>query len=268
MAGEGKAKIKSSSQEFDFQSEKIFVFRYKKRFPKRETIRRARNALSSREWSEDYRYHILRNNCEHFARYCTTGERISIQAALFKILLSHRLSKKYILKKFRKTKNDELYLCELLKEYNLICDNCFRLSLDLDTVSTMTIMNEEDVNTGDVIRYKLHDAVILKVHRRSNSWVVCTIMHCAFRKGRKKGRIKRNIITIDLNGEYQKLDYTSKFNVYTPDVVVRRAKIRENEQLHVRDFNESRCFARWCKIKEPMSKKDTVWLDINLCAVL
>lgn len=272
-SGGGKAKIKESSVQFDFQRERIFVIRYKERFSKTETIRRARKALSSREWSEDYRYHILRNNCEHFARYCATGERISIQVALYQTLLSYSLREREISDLLDPAEKNERYMFELLKKYHLICDNCFRLSRDVKEVSVMRIMKEEDVQRGDVFCYhpfqdKVHYAVILEVHRSSNLEVLCTIMHYAAFSGGKKGTIKKDEITIKLNGEYLKLDYTSKYNVYTPDVVIRRAKRWENEQLHERDFNDSRCFVRWCKIKEPKIKEDTVLLDINPCAVL
>lgn len=142
---------------------------------------------------------------------------------------------------------------EYFKTYKMICDNCHRLSRDLANVREMPITNEMAVEKGDVIRYYTyiddwHDAVILEVTLRSHSQVSCTIMHYAFLKLALKKTIKKDEITIELNGKYCKLDYNSKYNVYTPDEVVRRAYTREGEQLYERVLNDSWCFARWCKI--------------------
>lgn len=265
-SGKGKALIKTSSTKFDFQRERISVVIYKKRVSKRKTVERAKYALFSREWSKDYIYHLLWNNCEHFARYCTTGQRCSIQVDLF-LLFIYGMTKINILANFTTAKTNELYMYKLLKKHDMICDNCFRLSYDLADVIAMPITNGKDVKPGDVVRFQpspdnMHDAVILEVHRYTNLRVYCTIMHYAFIEERT---IQKDTVTIELNGKYRKLDYTSNFNVYTPDEVVRRAQSRENEQLHKRVFNDSRCFARWCQIKE--HKKGTLLVDIISCVV-
>ena len=85
---------------------------------------------------------------------------------------------------------DELLVVKFFKKNDMICDDCYRLSLDLVAPTLMPIRNGKDVNTGDVIRYKklpdkLHDVVILEVHSKSNLEVSCTIMHyarCIFSK--------------------------------------------------------------------------------------
>ena len=42
---------------------------------RQRTLARARRALGGG------RYHLVRNNCEHFARWCATGEEFSLQVA-------------------------------------------------------------------------------------------------------------------------------------------------------------------------------------------
>ena len=74
LSGGGEALIQSSTKQLDFQNERISVVIYKTRLSKKTTIDRAEKAFVSREWTEDYRYHFFQNNCEHFARYCTTGQ--------------------------------------------------------------------------------------------------------------------------------------------------------------------------------------------------
>ena len=46
---------------------------YKKRLPASETIRTAKNLLRNEDYS------MVRNNCEHFATYCVTGKKKSLQ---------------------------------------------------------------------------------------------------------------------------------------------------------------------------------------------
>ncbi len=42
-------------------------------YSRRDVVRRARSRLGER------RYHLLQNNCEHFARWCRSGEPVSDQ---------------------------------------------------------------------------------------------------------------------------------------------------------------------------------------------
>nr|XP_022290015.1 uncharacterized protein LOC111101719 isoform X2 [Crassostrea virginica] len=258
LSGGGKALIQSSTKQLDFQNERISVVIYKTRLRKEKTVERAKNAFVSREWTEDYRYHFFQNNCEHFARYCTTGHKCSMQVTTVKLKLLYYLWRSYIYATIlTDAELDEFLLFQFFKKNNMICEDCYRLSFDLVNPIAMPIRNGADVNTGDVIRYnkipdKLHDAVILEVHSRSNLKVSCTIMHYALHRSFSR-TIKKDRITIELNGKYCKLDYTSKFDVYSPDEVVRRAIKRENEQSYERVFNDSRCFARWCKIKQRKS---------------
>ena len=64
----------------------------KRRFPPEETVRRARERLG-----EDG-YHLIRNNCEHFAYECVFGERRSLQEeAVFRMWNQRQVCNVYLM---------------------------------------------------------------------------------------------------------------------------------------------------------------------------
>lgn len=174
LSGRGKALIQSSTKQLDFQNKRIYVVIYKKRLSKEVTIHRATKAFSSSIWSEDYRYHLFQNNCEHFARYCTTGQKCSMQVGYLRLKPLYALWRSEIaVMILSNAEVDEFLVVKFFKKNDMICDNCYRLSLDLVRPTPMPIRNGADVNEGDVIRYKkfpdkLHDVVVLEVLSKSN----------------------------------------------------------------------------------------------------
>ena len=101
----------------------------KKRFPPEETVRRARARLG-----EDG-YHLIRNNCEHFAYECVFGERRSLQEeAVFRMWDQRKVCNVYLMRsdseyvsEYGSTANDTLPP-ERLDEVNACTDPELRRS--------------------------------------------------------------------------------------------------------------------------------------------
>lgn len=78
----GKVQLAYSEIIFDFEKDKVSVASYTERYSKQETARRAFCIYDeSRKHPGSYIYNVFTNNCEHFATFCATGIRYSLQVA-------------------------------------------------------------------------------------------------------------------------------------------------------------------------------------------
>lgn len=247
LSAKSKANIQMNSKTLNFQKENIALVYYKCRIDKDRTIERAKHYAKE---NSSFQYHLFSNNCEHFATYCVTGHRFSLQVSKFKFAFGMLLQKGFSGISNEKERN------KVLHERQLICDSCFAHNKHLLDVDVAPITSHKDVKEGDIIRFSyyhlLHDAVVLKNEGLSSNKnaVVLSIAHYAFCGLNEHRTIKEEKMEFRLNGSCVNVLYTSsKFHLYPPAFVVKRAKDRIGEQFFVFFSNDSSHFARWCKLK-------------------
>lgn len=238
-SAKSKANIERNTKTFNFKMEIIAVVKYEIRFEKAKTIQIANFFADENPF---FNYHCFSNNCEHFATYCTTGHRFSCQVSKMKL--------QWKLRRYRKRR--ELELFQLLHKSQLICDDCFMMNKHFYDVDVIPIA--VDVKKGDIIRFLyvglIHYAVVLQNVGFTDDSILLKIAHFAFCGLHEHRTIKKEIRIFPLNGNCVKVNYTSsRYNLYPPDEVVKRAKRRINEQFYVAFSNDSSHFARWCKLK-------------------
>lgn len=254
--------IQASWKRFDFHREKIYVLHYRKRYSKEETVRRARREFHDSE-KKGYNYHFFENNCEHFATYCVTGQKISIQVNTWKMFLDEPIKIFAFAMGIHAMYGEmpEIALVERIFQRKVMCEKCYEILMGICKVKGIPIKKICDIEKGDIIRYetsedKHHDAVVLEIKERTRFKVKCLIMHYAFAQSPSERTIKSELINVELNGNFFKLDYGTcpGCEVFKPDTVVLRAKKNENEKSFDYDTNNSRTFARWCKLKSPATR--------------
>ncbi|XP_071139222.1 uncharacterized protein [Mytilus edulis] len=87
-------KLKRKTETVDLKTVRICKYwgRIKPKSPD-EVVKRATESLKGDQ--HEFRYNVIDNNCEHFASWCVTGRRLSIQirkaTVVFKILVQNRL---------------------------------------------------------------------------------------------------------------------------------------------------------------------------------
>lgn len=242
----GRSRVVITRKTFDFEKDKIGRVDYKKRLSKRQTVKLA--LILQEELHKGFQYSLLKDNCEHFATYCVTGEKFSGQVIKVKATISLFLKNRFDGISNEGLRNKELF------EKGLLCTDCYetsRTQLDVDVVE---IRSENDIQTGDIIQYKYwglwHDAIVLNKIEATERSVILSIAHYAFCGLASYRTIREEVVKFQLNGSCRKLDYiSSKFPVYTPEKVVQRAVERLGEQLFIFFSNDSSHFARWCKLK-------------------
>ncbi|XP_071125112.1 uncharacterized protein [Mytilus edulis] len=244
-----KARIGSSVKSFDFAKQNLRVIAYRiRQHSKKDTAERARDFCDGGRKSEAYKYDLFDNNCEHFATYCVTGRKFSIQVTKF------RLTGRLFLKSGFLGISNEMKRNEKEYENGIICKNCFDINKILLDVKLTQIRNAEDVKKGDIIRYSYwnlwHEAVVLSVNNINKSNLTCNIAHYAFCGFFSHRKIIEEQLKINFNGKCAMLEYgPPKYHIYDPDTVVERAKRRVGGQQFVFFSNDSSHFARWCKLK-------------------
>lgn len=240
----GKARIKTSKRQFNFAKERICVVKYNRRFSPEVTISKANN------YEEEFTYNLCRNNCEHFATKCVTGQSISVQVSKLRLAWKLFWSSGFIGISDEKKRNEKGY------DKRMICKKCFEMNENLLEVTKIRIEREtlQQISKGDIIRYTYwnlwHEAVVLKILKKTETTVKCQIAHYAFCGLFSHRTIKSEPKTFRSDGKCFKLDYAEpKYDVYHPDEVVKRAEESLNEQWFVFFANDSSHFARWCKLK-------------------
>lgn len=232
----------------NFKTEKIALVYYRNRLSRTKTVNRAVHYAST----ISFRYNLFSNNCEHFATYCATGHKLSLQVLQFK------LSVKLVWRYGRNAVGIEKARYELLHDSKFICDSCYRIYEFLLSVETIPIMAAQDINSGDIIRFSyytlLHDAVVINKKRYTEEVVILTIAHYAFCGLKEHRTIVEEEKKFNLDGTSFKVDYKSpRFKIRHSQTVVNHAKARVGEKFfNSWTFNSSH-FARWCKLQHDQS---------------
>lgn len=239
----GKAELVISERELDFEKNNIGVVVYKDRmFTKPETASRALEHYENTY--EHYKYNLFENNCEHFATYCVTGVKISLQVKAIDIRILSLSTKK-------STFDWEQQRHKKLFEKGIICKPCYEMNTKLLSATPIRIDSKADVKPGDIIHFPCNDcweqAVVLTTNNPTKRTVDCVIAHYILHASRETIMREKKTITF---GEVYKLNYDlSEFEIYKAKDVVQRAKSRVGEQKFVIFSNESSHFTRWCKLK-------------------
>ncbi|XP_052097580.1 uncharacterized protein LOC127732566 isoform X2 [Mytilus californianus] len=246
-------KLKRKTETVDLKTVMICKYwgRIKPKSPD-EVVKRASEALDGDQ--HEFRYSVIDNNCEHFASWCVTGRRLSIQirkaTVVLKILLRN---------KFRGLSN-ELLRNQVEYDHGMLCKMCFERNEKLLSITRKKVQQKEDIHQGDIIMYRyyglLHCSVVLDVIKRKEKYIKCEIAHYAFKGPFTQNKIQSGILKVPFNGSVSVFDYSSgEFETYEPEEVVCRARERMGEQMFSYFSNDSSHFARWCKLKLLIQKK-------------
>ncbi|XP_061180430.1 uncharacterized protein LOC133188992 [Saccostrea echinata] len=254
----GKAKIVNTIKVFNFETDNIRIVEYRNpKFSKPEIVSRAMKFLSTASKAKKFKYHLFANNCEHFATYCVTGKRFSVQVRKVRMIAKMFFSSGFRGISDEKLRNEKEFECQI------ICQQCFEVNKKLLSASVTPIKQSDDVNFGDIIRYSYwnlwHDAVVLKISKKEKKYLICEIAHYCFHGPFSHREIIREELKVSFNGEFSVVHYDPPlYDVYDPDTVVERAKDRIGEKLFVHFSNDSSHFARWCKLKLTKSSEADV----------
>ncbi|XP_052083691.1 uncharacterized protein LOC127721044, partial [Mytilus californianus] len=244
-----KARIRKSTRLFNFATQNLRVVSYRVRpFTRKETAQRARHVVEGDGTNGKYDYDLLENNCEHFATYCVTGRKFSIQVTKFRLTSSLFWKSGFIGISDESIRNEKQY------ENGIICKQCFEINRQLFKVNVRPIEKAEDVQKGHIIWYSYwnlwHDAVILDLKYVDNSYVTCYIAHYAFCGIFMHRTIIRDELIVYFVGSFKILEYDPPdYNVYDVETVIERASGRLGEQQFIFFSNDSSHFSRWCKLK-------------------
>ncbi|XP_062606877.1 uncharacterized protein LOC134268628 isoform X2 [Saccostrea cucullata] len=225
----GKARIQYSKKAFDFMTDNIRVVFYRRpKFSKEKIVANALAFASSESCGSKFKYHLLVNNCEHFATFCVTGKRFSIQVRKFVMI-----AKLFLFRGFHGI-SDENLRNEKEYENKIICEECYMVNKKLHSANVTNVTNKNDVNIGDVIRYSYwnlwHDAVVLRIIRSEENYILCEIAHYGFHGPFSHREIIREILKIYFNGKVSVVHYDPlEYDLFSPKEVVERAKKRLGE---------------------------------------
>ncbi|CAG2188655.1 unnamed protein product [Mytilus edulis] len=217
-------------------------------------VRRAKGASEGDK--DEFQYDIVNNNCEHFASWCVTGRRLSIQIRKVRIVY------KIFCRSGLSGLGDELLRNNVMFEHGMLCKTCFERNEKMLDVTRKIVRQKHDIQKGDIILYKyyrlLHCSVVLDVVSRKDTYIKCKIAHYAFNGPfgiLRRKKIQSETKKFSLNGSVLVFDYSSGYSTYEPDEVVCRAKKRIGEKMFEYFSNDSSHYARWCKLKLSNSDK-------------
>lgn len=246
-----KARLRKVEELLNIRERKVFVYKYSSSmnvFTSKEIVDRA---LAEAEadmagGKGKFVYNLFRNNCEHFATWCVTGRKLSLQERKFTMVFWMFLTSGFRGVSDENKRNDKEY------EYKMLCQACYERNKKILNVPKKKILDAADVKKGDIITfsywYLWHDAVVLDVIEQKVDCVTCNIAHYAFRYFDHR-TIKKEIFSFPLDGSVTVTQYPKDFNLYTPDQVVARARERLGEQEFAFFSNDSSQYSRWCKLK-------------------
>ena len=243
-----KAEIKENRKEINFSRDKISVVYYRRKvFSKIKIAERARAYSCGPQNLKKYQYHLLENNCEHFATFCATGKEFSVQVAKFEMSIRLLYHKGFNGINNERMRNDTLY------QLGYICSKCIRINSRLVSVGVKDINSAKDINVGDIVRFTywrlVHDGVVLAIRGAGESSVKCSIAHYAFRGLLKHRQILNEEFIIPLDGSWGVVQYEGNgYNVFDDESVVQRALSRVGEERFAFFANDSFHFTRWCKL--------------------
>ncbi|XP_063438279.1 uncharacterized protein LOC134719199 [Mytilus trossulus] len=240
-------KLKRKTETVDLKKVRICKYwgRIKPKSPD-EVVKRATESLNGDQ--HEFRYNVIDNNCEHFASWCVTGRRLSIQirkaTVVFKILVQNRL----------RGLSNEILRNKVEYDHGMLCETCFERNKKMLSVTTKKVKEKDDIHKGDIVLYRyytlLHCSVVLDVIKRKEKYIKCEIAHYAFKGPLTQKKIQSSILKVPYNGSVSVFEYSSgEFETYEPDEVVCRARKRMGEKMFSYFSNDSSHFARWCKLK-------------------
>ena len=247
-----KARLRQVNEIINFKERKVMVFKYSsdvKPFPSAEIVKRAiAEADADKAGGQGhFKYNLFRNNCEHFATWCVTGRKLSLQERKFTMVFWMFLKRGFY------GISDEFVRNEKEYESGMLCKNCYSRNKTLVDVPKKNVMDANDITSGDIIIYNYyflwHCAVVLGVLKIRKNYVKCQIAHYAFCGLRTHRTIVQEDLIIPLDGSVMVTVYPKKFNVFPPEEVVERARSRIGEQMFAFFTNDSSTFSRWCKLK-------------------
>ena len=247
-----KARLRQVNENINFKERKVMVFKYSsdvKPFPSAEIVKRAiAEADADKAGGQGhFEYNLFRNNCEHFATWCVTGRKLSLQERKFTMVFWMFLKSGFY------DISDEFVRNEKEYESGMLCKNCYSRNKTLLDVPKKKVMDANDITSGDIIIYSYyflwHCAVVLGVLKIRKNYVKCQIAHYAYCGLMKHRTIVQEDLIIPLDGSVMVTVYPKKFNVFPPEEVVERARSRIGEQMFSFFTNDSSQFSRWCKLK-------------------
>ncbi|XP_063422649.1 uncharacterized protein LOC134707081 [Mytilus trossulus] len=247
-----KARLKKVKVRVNFKDKKVVVYKYSSKieiFPPHIIAERAKSEANadSKGGKGQFKYNLFKNNCEHFATWCVTGGKRSLQERKFSMVFWMFLSSGF------QGISDENERNEKEFEKEMLCLSCYETNKRVLDVEKRQILQKTDVKIGDIITYSYynlwHNAVVLDVNGMKDNYTTCDIAHYAYCGPFKHHTIVKEKLLIPFDGSIKVIIYPSNFNTYTAHEVVERAKTRLNEQEFAYFSNDSSQFARWCKLK-------------------
>lgn len=248
-----KARLKKVKERVNFKDRKMVVYKYSRKiklFPPHEIAERAKSEANAdlEGGKGQFKYNLFKNNCEHFATWCVTGRKLSLQERKFTMVLWMFLRSGFHGISDENERNEKEY------EHGMLCSSCYERNKSVLDVEKRQILQKTDVNIGDIITYSYynlwHNAVILDVNGKEDNYTTCNIAHYAYCGPFKHHTIVKEKLLIPFDGSVKVIIYpATNFNTYTPQEVVKRAEERLNEQEFAYFSNDSSQFARWCKLK-------------------
>ncbi|CAC5417124.1 unnamed protein product [Mytilus coruscus] len=247
-----KAKLRKVKEDIDLTKRKVMIYVYQntiKHFNPKEVISRAiAEADSDGEGGKgEFVYDLFVNNCEHFATWCVTGKKLSLQVRKVGMIV-----KMFFRSGFRGM-SDENQRNEKEFKSGMLCKTCYERNKQLLCAEKTKIQDKNHVQIGEIIMYSYynlwHCAVVLEIIETTEKEVQCKIAHYAFCGFWKHRTIQEDPLPIPLDGSMFVITYSEEYNVYEPQEVVKRARSRIGEQLFAFFSNDSSQFARWCKLK-------------------
>ena len=247
-----KARLRQVNEIINLKERKVMVFKYSsdvKPFPSAEIVKRAiAEADADKAGGQGhFEYNLFRNNCEHFATWCVTGRKLSLQERKFTMVFWMFLKSGFY------DISDEFVRNEKEYESGMLCINCYSRNKRLLNIPKKKVMDANDITSGDIIIYSYyflwHCAVVLGVLKIRKNYVKCQIAHYAYCGLMTHRTIVQEDLIIPLDGSVMVTVYPKKFNSYPPEEVVERARSRIGEQMFAFFTNDSSKFSRWCKLK-------------------
>ena len=247
-----KARLRQVNEIINLKERKVMVFKYSsdvKPFPSAEIVKRAiAEADADKAGGQGhFEYNLFRNNCEHFATWCVTGRKLSLQERKFTMVFWMFLKSGFY------DISDEFVRNEKEYESGMLCKNCYSRNKRLLDVPKKKVMDANDITSGDIIIYSYyflwHCAVVLGVLKIRKNYVKCQIAHYAYCGLMTHRTIVQEDLIIPLDGSVMVTVYPKQFNSFPPEEVVERARSRIGEQMFAFFTNDSSKFSRWCKLK-------------------
>ncbi|XP_071156769.1 uncharacterized protein [Mytilus edulis] len=247
-----KARLKKVKVRVNFKDKKVVVYKYSRKigiFLPHIIVERAKSEANAdlKGGKGEFKYNLFKNNCEHFATWCVTGRKRSLQERKFSMVFWMFLRSGFQGISDENERNEKEY------EHGMLCFSCYKRNKRLLGVEKRQIFQKSDVKIGDIITYSYynlwHNAVVLDVNGIEDHYTTCDIAHYAYCGPFKHHTIVKEKLLIPFDGSIKVIIYPSNFNTYTAQEVVKRAEERLNEQEFAYFSNDSSQFARWCKFK-------------------